>query len=124
MAAAFATGAVVLFGKSAVSAASSLASAMTGLKSVLDGTGKSFADGQKFINDYIKDGLVPATNAINAYKNLAIRGYNTDQIEKTMIALKDSAAFARQGSLTMGEAIQGASEGLIFSPHRKQFPCA
>jgi len=112
IAATFAVGAVVAFGKSAVSAASQLAAAMTGLKSVLDGTGKSFAEGQKFINDYIADGLVPATEAITAYKNLALRGYDTSQIEKTLIALKDSAAFGRQASLTMGEAIRSASEGL------------
>lgn len=112
IAAAFAARAVVAFGKSAVSAASELASAMTGLKSVLDGTGKSFAEGRKFIDDYIADGLVPATNAINAYKNLALRGYDTSQIEKTLIALKDSAAFGRQSSLTLGEAVQSATEGL------------
>jgi len=112
IAATFAVGAAVAFSKSAVSAASELASAMTGLKSVLDGTGKSFAEGRKFIDDYISDGLVPATNAINAYKNLALRGYDTSQIEKTLIALKDSAAFGRQSSLTLGEAVQSATEGL------------
>jgi phage-related protein len=109
---AFGVGAVVLFGKSAVSAASDLAAAMTGLKSVLDGTGKSFAEGRKFIDSYIKDGLVPATNAITAYKNLALRGYSTEQIEKTLTALKDSAAFGRQSSLSLGQAVQSATEGL------------
>lgn len=109
---AFGVAAVVLFGKSAVSAASDLASAMTGLKSVLDGMGKSFAEGKKFIDDYISDGLIPATNAITAYKNLALRGYNTDQINKTLIALKDSAAFGRQSSLTLGQAVSSATEGL------------
>jgi len=103
---------IVMFGKSAVSAASDLASAMTGLQSVTTGTGKSFAEAQKFINEFISDGLVPATNAITAYKNLALRGYSTDQIEQTMIALKDASAFGRQSSLTMGEAVQSASEGL------------
>ena len=109
---AFGIGAVTLFAKSSVNAASDLAAAVTGLKSVLDGTGKSFAEGKKFIDDYISDGLVPATNAITAYKNLALRGYNTDQINKTLVALKDSAAFGRQSSYTLGQAVQSATEGL------------
>lgn len=109
---AFGLGAITNFGKGAVSAASELAAAMTGLQSVVDGTGGSFATAQKFINDYISDGLVPATNAINAYKNLTLRGYDTSQIEKVMAALKDSAAFGRQSSLSIGEAVQSASEGL------------
>ena len=109
---AFGVGVIANFGKTAVSAASELAAAMTGLQSVVDGTGGSFATAQKFINDYIQDGLVPATNAINAYKNLTLRGYDTSQIEKVMTALKDSASFGRQSSLSIGEAVQSASEGL------------
>jgi hypothetical protein len=109
---AFGVGAVVAFGKSAVSAASEMAAAMTGLQSVVQGTGKSFSDAQKFINSYISDGLIPATNAIAAYKNLALRGYDTSQIEKVLTALKDSAAFGRQSSLTLGYAVQSATEGL------------
>ena len=86
--------------------------AMTGLKSVVDGTGGSFSQAQRFVNEFIADGLVPATNAINAYKNLALRGYDTSQIEKTLLALKDAAAFGRQSSLSIGEAVQSATEGL------------
>src|SRR5690554_6013932 len=112
IAAAFGVGVIAAFGRSAVQAASELAAAMTGLRSVVEGTGGSFSTAQRFINEFIADGLVPATNAINAYKNLALRGYDTTQIEKTLIALKDSAAFGRQSALTMGEAIEGATEGL------------
>ena len=112
VAAAFAVQRVVSFGASAVKAASELASAMTGLRSVLDGVGISFSQAQGFIDEFISDGLVPATNAINAYKNLALRGYDTTQIQKTLLALKDAAAFGRQSSLSIGEAVQSASEGL------------
>ncbi len=130
MGVAFSVGAVVAFGKTAVNAAGELAAAMTGLKSVMDGQGKSFADAQRFIQEYIKDGLVPATNAVTAYKNLSLRGYDTSQIEKVMIALKDSASFGRQSALTLGQAVQSATEGLrnensilvnFISPLRKQF---
>ena len=109
---AFSAAAVIGFGKSAVDAASEMSSAFVGLKSILDGQGKSFAEAKKFVNDYVSDGLVPATNAITAYKSLAARGYDTDQIQKVMTALKNSAAFGRQSSLTMGQAVQSAAEGL------------
>jgi len=112
MGAAFSVAALVGFGKTAVSEASNMAAALTGLQSVVLGTGKSFSEAKKFIDDYIRDGLVPATNAMTAYKNLAARGYDTQQIEQVLKALKDSAAFGRQASLTMGQAIQGATEGL------------
>jgi len=109
---AFGIGAVVKFGATAVSQASALASALTGLQSVVQGQGKSFSAAKSFIDDYISDGLVPATNAITAYKNLALRGYDTSQIQETMTILKDTAAFGRQASLSMGDAVQSATEGL------------
>ncbi len=109
---AFGVAAVINFAKTSVQAASDMSSAYTGLESIMDGQGKSFSQAKAFINEYIADGLVPAGNAVTAYKNLALRGYDTEQIEKTMIALKDASAFGRQGSLTMGEAVQSATEGL------------
>lgn len=112
IAAAFSVAAIIQFSKVSLKAASDLESAMIGLKSIMDGQGRSFQTANKFVQEYIQDGLIPATEAITAYKNLALRGYSTEQIEKTLVALKDSAAFARQGSLTMGQAVRGASEGL------------
>lgn len=109
---AFGTAAIVNFGKTSVKAATDLKNAMTGLKSIMDGQGRSFAVAKDFIDSYTKDGLIPATDAITAYKNLAARGYDTRQIEQTMLALKDSSAFGRQASLSMGEAVRTATEGL------------
>jgi hypothetical protein len=109
---AFGITAMVNFGKSAVTVASELSSAMIGLQSVVSGTGNSFTEAKSFINDYIKDGLVPITNATTAYKNLLMRGYDTSQIETVLTALKDSASFGRQASLTLGNAVQSATEGL------------
>jgi hypothetical protein len=104
--------AVVAFGKASVAAAREFNDAMTGMQSVIEGQGRSFSKAQAFINDYISDGLVPATDAIRAYKNLALRGYDDSQIQAVLTALKDSAAYGRQASYTMGEAIATASEGL------------
>jgi len=109
---AFGVAAIINFGKASVKASTDLTNAMTGLKSVMDGQGRSFNQAQKFINDYVSDGLIPATQAITAYKNLALRGYDDSQIKQVMVALKDSAAYGRQSSLSMGEAVQSATEGL------------
>lgn len=115
------------FGKASVQAASEAQSAWTGLYSIVDGTGKSFAEAKGFIEEYISDGLVPLSNATTAYKNLAARGYSTEQIEGTLTALKDAAAFGRQASYSLGDAITSATEGLKnensinFCPYRERF---
>lgn len=109
---AFGVKAMVDFGKASVRAATEMENALMGLKSIVEGQGRSFKQAKEFINDYISDGLVPATNAVTAYKNLASRGYSDEQIQKVMVALKDSAAFGRQASYTLGEAVSTATEGL------------
>lgn len=98
--------------KDAINAASELESAMAGLTSIVVGHGMSMKNANAFIQDYIKDGLVPLTNAVTAYKNLASRGYTEDQIQTVMSRLKDSAAFGRQASYTLGRAVETATEGL------------
>lgn len=87
-------------------------SATTGLKSIVEGQGRSYSKATGFIQDYISDGLVPLNNAVNAYKNLISRGYKDEQIVTTMNRLKDAASFGRQASLSLGDAIQSATEGL------------
>lgn len=109
---AFGVAAVVNFGKASVSAATELSNAMMGLQSIMEGQGRSFKAAQDFIQQYTADGLIPATNAITAYKNLASRGYTDPQIQTTLQALKDSAAFGRQASYSLGDAVMTATEGL------------
>ena len=109
---AFGIGAIVNFGKESVKASTELSNAMVGLRSIVEGQGRSFSDAQSFLQNYISDGLIPATDAVTAYKNLAMRGYTDPQIESTLTALKNSAAFGRQASLTLGQAVSSATEGL------------
>lgn len=100
-----------------VSTYNDYASANIGLKSILDGQGKDFQEAQEFIQEYIRDGLIPLNNAVTAYKNLALRGYDNEQIKQTMINLKNAAAFGRQSTLEYGYAVQSATEGLKnFNP--------
>lgn len=110
--AAFSVAAVTKFGKACLDVATQTSNAWIGLNSILTGQGKSFSQAQKFIQDYVSDGLVPLNNAVTAYKNLAARGYSSEQIKKTMTALKNSATFGRQSTYSLGEAVQSASEGL------------
>ena len=112
VAVAFSVTAVANFGKKCLNVATETSNAWIGLNSILVGQGKSFEKAKSFINDYISDGLVPLNNAVTAYKNLAARGYSSEQIEKTMTALKNSATFGRQSTYSLGEAVQTASEGL------------
>jgi hypothetical protein len=98
--------------KSAIQPASELESAMLGLQSILEAQGRSFTKANRFIQEYISDGLVPLTDAVTAYKNLTARGYNDEQIQQVMSQLKDAASFGRQSSYTLGEAVRSATEGL------------
>ena len=112
IAGAFAVTQVVNFTKTCIDSASQVQAAFTGLNSIVKGTGNSFAQAQKFINEYTSDGLVSINEAATAYKNLLARGYDTTQIEDVMTRLKDSAAFGRQASYDLGEAVVTATEGL------------
>ena len=112
IATAFSVGAVVKFGKSAVNAASEAQAAWTGLNSIVQGTGNSFGVAHEFLTKFTKDGLVGIEDAATAYKNLLARGYDTTQIENVMTRLKDSAAFGRQSSYTLSQAVVSATEGL------------
>lgn len=109
---AFAFSRIVDFAVESSQAAMTLSDALNGLQSTLEGQGRSFSAAQAFIEEYTKDGLIPATNAITAYKNLAMRGYDDSQIQQVMQALKDASAYGRQASFTMGEAVESATEGL------------
>ncbi len=97
---------------SGVKAFNNFNNSMVGLKSIVQGTGNSFQDAKGFINDFISDGLVPANNAATALKNLLSRGFSMNEAATIMNRFKDSAAFGRQAALSLGEAVQSATEGL------------
>ncbi len=86
--------------------------AQVGLESILAAQGKDVSQAKAWLQEYTKDGLIPLTDAYTAYKNLSSAGYADDQTQSILQNLKDSAAFARQGSLTMGEAVKSATEGI------------
>lgn len=109
---AFGVAQIVAFGKASVTAANQTSNAWQGLQSIMDGQGRSFINAKAWIQDYVSDGLIPLQNAVTAYKNLAARGYDDRQIKQVLTALKDSSAYGRQASYSMGEAVQTTTEGL------------
>ncbi len=108
----FAVTRVIAWGRACVSASTEAENAFRGLSSILAGQGRDFAAAQGWLQDYVADGLVPLSNAVTSYKNLAARGYDDTQIRAVMTALKDSAAYGRQASYTLGDAVMSATEGL------------
>lgn len=86
--------------------------AQVGLESILAAQGKDVSQAKAWLQEYTRDGLIPLADAYTAYKNLSSAGYADDQTQSVLQNLKDSAAFARQGSLTMGEAVKSATEGI------------
>lgn len=108
----FGANALANFSKGCVSSAREAGDALIGLQSIIIGAGRDFSKAQKFLNEYVADGLVPMQNAVTAYKNLATRGYDDSQIQSVMLALKNSAVYGRQSSYTLGDAVQSATEGL------------
>jgi hypothetical protein len=103
------------FGSAALYAADKseeLNNSLLGLKTVSKATGNDFEFVQKSAKDLSKDGLIPLADTSAALKNLLATGLDAPKSIKLLNALKDSAAFNRQGFLTMGEAVKGATEGI------------
>jgi uncharacterized membrane protein YqgA involved in biofilm formation len=87
-------------------------SAMVGLRSIVENTGGSFGQAQKAVEDFTSDGLIPIADASTALKNLLSRGFGMEEAIDIMNRFKDSAAFGRQASLELGEAVKTATEGI------------
>lgn len=98
--------------KDAIAAASEYKNAMTGLSSIAEGTGQDMTALQAAVNDLTADGLMPASDAATALKNLLARGFAADEAVALLKRLKDAAAFGRQGTLSLGEAVRSAAEGI------------
>lgn len=105
--------AAVGFGISqSISAASELNNSLTGLRSIVEGTGNDFDKAKAVIQRFTADGLVSTEQAATSLKNLIAKGFSLDQAEQMMLRFKDASAFGRQAALGLGEAIAGATEGI------------
>lgn len=93
-------------------AANEYTSSLKGLRSIAEGVGEDFGAAKSALNEFTDDGLIPTSAAATALKNLFARGFEADQAIDILNRLKDSAAFGRQSSLSMGDAVRSATEGL------------
>lgn len=103
------------FGKFALHAAEKaeeLNNALLGLSTVAKNTGNDIDASKNAAKQLSSDGLIPLADTAASLKNLMASGLSIDESIKLFNSLKDSAAFNRQGFLTMGEAVKGATEGI------------
>lgn len=95
-----------------IAAYNDLRRGMVGLRSIVKFTGEDWDAALGAVKEYTKDGLIPLSQATTGLKNLLLRGYGLERSIELLYRLKDAAAYGRQGSLTLGQAIMGATEGL------------
>jgi len=109
-------GAVVAAGfsfKAAINGAAEMENSFKGLASVSAAFGSDLDLLKEKAKEFSADGVIPLAEVTTSFKTL-LANFNGDA-KKTVdvfLALRDAAAFNRQGTLSLGEAIVGASEGL------------
>lgn len=109
---AFATrGLVGIFDK-AFNSSLKLESALKGLGSVAMNTGAGMKAAQQAALELASKGLVDVADAAAGLKNLLSAGFGLPEAIQLMDTLTNSAAFNRQGTLKLGEAVVGATQGI------------
>jgi len=98
--------------KQSIDKANEYNNALTWLKSVVVGLWLNFDKTKEFIGSFTEDGLVSVADTATALKNLLARGFWLKEATEIMLRFKDSAAFGRQSSLSLWEAIKWATEWL------------
>ncbi len=91
--------------------ANKLQAALVGLQSVARNVGESISGASKVAKDLAATGLVSVTQASASLKNLLATGIGLDKATDLLYAFTDAASFGRQGTLSLGEALEGATQG-------------
>lgn len=86
--------------------------AIVGLRSIAEGTGQDMGMISKEVQDLTSDGLIPLEQASTSLKNLLSRGFEAQEAIDIILRLKDAAAFGRQASYSLADAVMTATEGL------------
>jgi len=98
--------------RNAIDEAVQLENALTGLRAVARATGNDVGALEKTAKSLAADGLIPLTQISASLKNLLSAGFGAEESIKLFKQLRDAAAFNRQGTLALGQAIEGATQGL------------
>ncbi len=62
--------------------------------------------------DLVKSGLISVADASTSFKNLLSANFTLEQSVEIFKRFSDAASFGRQGSLSFGEAVRSATEGI------------
>jgi lambda family phage tail tape measure protein len=89
-----------------------LKAAMTGLAATARYAGEDIGRSMDAASKLAADGLLNVTASSRSLQNLLSRGFSLDEAIQMIERLKDAAAFNRQASLSMSDAVQSATEGL------------
>tara|TARA_Y100000034_G_scaffold136131_1_gene210977 strand:+ start:83 stop:4081 length:3999 start_codon:yes stop_codon:yes gene_type:complete len=108
----FALGSSIAALSSTVKAAIEVENALLGLSAVAGNLSASVSGAKQAAVELAKDGLIAVSDAAAGLKNLLAWGATLDESVAVMLRFKDAAAFNRQGMLTMGQAVVGATEGV------------
>lgn len=95
-----------------IASANKFQGAMLGLESVAQAFTGDVDGARQAAIALSSDGLLPLADAATGLKNLLAAGYGLPEAITLMERFKESAAFGRQGALSFGEAIRGATEGI------------
>lgn len=107
-------GAIYGFSQDSIRAFNEWEKSTVGLASIVEKKlGKdAIPEATKTAQKLAADGLLPLADASAGLKNLIATGFDLDQATELMYGFKDAAAFGRQGSLDMGQAVVSATEGI------------
>jgi len=94
-----------------IDAANKMESATIGLGAVAQKVGTTNLKAMVVVSELTASGLLSITDASAGLKNLLSTGIGLDKATELMKAFTDAAAFNRQGTLQLGEAVVGASQG-------------
>lgn len=98
--------------KQTIDTAEQTQNALRGLASIARYAGEDIGKSMDAAMRLSVDGLIDIQSAATSLKNLLSRGFTLDESIKLLERFKDSAAFGRQASLSMSEAVKSATEGL------------
>jgi len=97
---------------SLIDEATEFENSLIGVRSVASNFGVTANEVTSVVEELASDGLVPVQDVANSLKNLLATGLNIEESKNLFLTLKDAAAFGRQGFLDLGQAIEGASQGI------------
>lgn len=98
--------------RSSLDAYNDLRAGLVGLQSIVKHVGEDWDEAKAAVQAYTADGLIPFSQGTLALKNMLLRGYGLEKSIELLYRLKDAAAYGRQGTLTLGQAVASAAEGL------------